>query len=191
MALFDMRSAECRHIAKHPAIHGKRILGRGDFSRVYDDGDTVLKLTIDRKSYRYLTSKRRPIGNQFPDVREDIGIVGSIGGNKAFLVRMERLRTIGSNLAYQDLIADLEMEVCNNIDYTSGCPKDYADALRESVKIPKYSIVADSVRQIASFCVQAKAHPDIHLANVMYRQSTGDIVFTDPVMDREIHAQSY
>lgn len=61
-------------LREHPLLKGKKLIGRGMFSAVFETGpDTVLKLTVDSVNYALLVGPARMIGAHFPHVLEDQG----------------------------------------------------------------------------------------------------------------------
>ena len=68
-----------RHVKAHRRLRDARVLGRGQFSRVYESrrADRVLKLTLDQSTVAYLTDARAPRGLHKPIVYHNMGVIGT------------------------------------------------------------------------------------------------------------------
>lgn len=91
MGLLDLRTSEVRAALRHPRIQGLPKLGRGYFCQVFDNGNTVLKLTCDRTQHAFYTDSLRPQNKHFPRLVENYGEIGRMGDMPLYLVEMEKL----------------------------------------------------------------------------------------------------
>lgn len=87
--LFVLTDKSVREVRRnHPALKGRKLIGKGQFSGVFesDKPDTVLKLSIDRASYifhtKYLQNLNAHNAQFFSRVIADYGIVGHFTTSK-------------------------------------------------------------------------------------------------------------
>ena len=94
MTILKLRDAGVRRATRLPVLAGLPRIGRGTFAAVYDNGNSVLKLTCDRVHYSMLCDGLAPRGEHFPKVIRDYGEVGEMKGDPLFLVEVEKLTSI-------------------------------------------------------------------------------------------------
>lgn len=202
----QFHKGSARLATKHPALQGLRALARGHFCRVYDNGDTVLKLTADPLSYAIYTDGHRPQGEHFPVLVRDHGEAGAWINPSTkksyplYLVEMEKLQPISRGPA---AIRKLARELCRHISSASTQARSSLDlgwgwgttpetshriaveALRlasEDEALP--ASIREALEQLSSFIANFKgATLDWHSKNLMRRGDT--LVLNDVIADYE------
>lgn len=94
-------------IARHPALKGKTRIGRGFYSVVFDNGDTVLKLTADAHHYDLLQFYAD--SSCFPKVVVNHGYVGEQkrGEFPLYLLEIEKLVKVPGKTANSKIVHKL------------------------------------------------------------------------------------
>lgn len=178
----------------HPALAGKRKLARGKFSAVYDNGDTVLKVTTDSSCYELM--KFYAQGNKrFPTTIRDFGVIGvqKLHDLNIYMVEVERLNKISTaSIELRRLVR----KICNQSADIMATKAPIFE--RHQAKIAMARIVPETLYQmsedsdftsdmrealefIAQFSMDYDGIGlDFHSGNFMVRNN-GELVFSDPV----------
>jgi hypothetical protein len=177
---------------QHPTIKGKKPIGRGVFSAVFEGSkpDRVAKLTVDPLSYWMLNDPYVGLsGKHFPKVFENSGEVGYSEifglGCPIYLYEIEKLKPVRKTEASR-----LARKITKAHHYGCGgtASRQFKNmAKRLDGEIP--SSLTDSLLELSEFCEISDADRcgfiDLHLGNYMARDD-GELVFTDPICNLEI-----
>jgi len=190
----------------HVALKGKKLIARGQFSGVYESGnsDTVLKLSIDAMGYESIfgSNALSRESNHFTQPIRDFGKVGEfvVGKNISqtaitqpkmmpvpmFLYEVERLEKLPVKGANRSLVN----RICKKLRILNGC--SFIDDRHERNVTCLMDLAVDenlkdhpslglSFLQMANFLkANADAFPDLHTGNFMQRKD-GTLVISDPV----------
>jgi hypothetical protein len=178
-----------RQALRHPLLTGKKSIGRGCFSAVFEGGkNTVLKLTADSVNYKMLNSFDCVRRRHFPKVVADHKRVGAImiAGMEypIFLYEVEKLQRLhrlsdAGRLAWKLASRQRHWGLS---DYTnfSASVMTVGDMSRDA-KLPRG--VRNALAELERFILTcADGILDMHFGNFMQR-SNGDLVITDPLFD--------
>ena len=182
-------------ISSHPALVGKERIGRGFYSVVFDNGDTVLKLTADAHHYDLLQFYAE--GKCFPKVVNNYGYVGDQKRGKfpLYLLEIEKLVKVPGRTANSKIVHRLcrsaarMMEVktpiferhADKIDMARIVPETFYQ-MSENEELPAY--VREGLEQLGRFALDYEGvGMDFHPSNFMQREATGDLVLSDPIMN--------
>ncbi len=183
-------------IANHPALQGLTRIGRGTFSAVYDNGDTVIKLTSDAHHYELLT-QGYACTDHFPKLVNDWGDVGvqEFGDADLYLIEVEKLSKVGASTDAAKMARKLCALAAKTMKIKSPIFERNAKSIDMSLIVPEtfFTMARDeklpdsiraSLEQLASFCMDYDGVAmDFHLANFMVRPGTDTLIFSDPVYD--------
>lgn len=183
MPALDMRRKGGRALLKHPALKSKEIIGRGSFCSVFDNGDTVLKMTTDKHQFDlYTAGLDNPI---FPRLHRNHGEIGTLGGAPVYLVEMEKLGEISRDSEQFEFIRAIRKHYaqvfpCHDENYTEAhCS---AEALIRLVDQESFAFrLKSGILDLAEFMVGRNCVADFHHRNFMTRGS--QIVFNDPICE--------
>ena len=182
MKVLDFRYKGARELLGLSVIRDLPIIGRGSFAAVFDKGDRVMKLTVDKFQHDFLGASDNPL---FPRVYHSLGQVGEVNGCPAFLVEMEKLNRIEEGSFHEAFVKRLISEFVGNYpahDETVSDALCCAEALlRMSNKESFTSRLQSGLLDIAEFVVRHNCIADFHAGNFMLRDK--QIVFHDPVAD--------
>ncbi len=182
-------------ISSHPALRGKKQIGRGFYSIVFDNGDTVLKLTADAHHYDLLQFYAE--GKSFPAVINNHGYVGEQTHGKfpLFLLEIEKLvkvpgKTVNSKIVHKLCrTASRMMAVktpiferhADKIDMARIVPETFYQ-MSEDEDLPAY--VREGLEQLGRFSLDYEGVGiDFHPSNFMQREATGELVLSDPILN--------
>lgn len=186
----------------HPELQGKPLLGRGKFSTVYDNGDTVLHLTTDPISYALHCDGQMEIASKskhFSQVVNDFGDVGEQyrGDLTLYLFETEKLVKLRGNIQQRRLALLVQSVHTDALDAHSKLKGFYRDTPVEwalnymSTNELLEESIGDAITLLSDL---ARNYPhaglDLHLANFMVRPADGTLVFNDPLADTEIYAEA-
>ena len=189
-----------REILNSDLIKGRKEIGRGAFSIVYegDTPDTVLKLTVDHVAYMFLNDGAKRCWHDeersvFTRVTKDHGIVGEArcynSSYNVYVFECERLNRIhgNSSIAKKGAIKRFIRSYSNSFGKVKS-PMPLAQVRREAVvqmtSVDMESdIMNEAVMVLADFIRHVDdAQPDFHVGNFMQRNN-GEVVMSDPVCD--------
>ncbi len=172
---------------EHPLLQGKREIGRGEYSIVFDkgDGERVYKVISSPADYFLYTAEDRPRGPHFPIVHADHGIVGrACSGYPFHLLEMEKLYPlpVGSDAA---LLAAKLLEM-----YWSAC-QQWSRLGMDMGRIALHHMVThpldinegmrESLRALSDFIEEYQVLPDLLNADNLMMRKDGTLVLSDPV----------
>ena len=187
-----------REAMRHPVLKGKKIIGRGVFSIVFEGTrkNAVLKLTCDQYAYRMLNDDHCAVTHRhFPRVSKNYSRVGNVklAGRDfpIYLYEMERLE----ELQFGTEQRKLALKLCKSVDLSDWKTASTmsriqtALALEDAAKdknMPRS--IKNALMDLGRFCrAMPGAGLDLHMGNIM-RRKNGEIVFTDPQLDPQCFA---
>lgn len=182
-------------INSHPALKGKERIGRGFYSVVFDNGDTVLKLTADAHHYDLLQFYAE--GKSFPAVVQNHGYVGEqqSGNFPLYLLEVEKLvkvpgKTLNSKIVHKLCRTAARMMAvktpvferhADKIDMARIVPETFYQ-MSEDEELPAY--VREGLEQLGRFSLDYEGvGMDFHPSNFMQREATGELVLSDPILN--------
>lgn len=174
-------------IPDHPLLRGRREIGRGEYSAVFeaDDPDHVLKLISSPADYFLLTAEDRPRGIHFPVVYKDHGVVGRAASGYPFhLIEMERLYPLEKDSGAANLARRLAMF------YWQACQKwsqlgmhmgriAFFHMLKEPLAVDE--TMHEALTALSEFIEEYQVLPDILSTDNLMMRKDGTLVFCDPV----------
>lgn len=182
---------------RHPLLDGKKMIGRGVFSMVFEGTrkNTVLKMTVDNIGYYafndYMCGVRH---KHFPRVTDCHGEIGTVRLGKheesIYLYEMERLQPlkVGSEARR------LARSIANAAATASGqhfwrTSEDIRAMLTFGSMLQDKSLprsIRNALQQLEEFCGRMPGGSvDLHMHNMMMRKN-GDLVIIDPVANMQI-----
>jgi len=181
-------------IESRPELAGKKPIGRGLFSAIYEGTKPgrVLKVTVDDIGYWMLNDRCVGLsGKHFPKLYQNFGVIGEIKrGGSAFPIYMFEVERLEPLAAGSD--ARKIARATGNASYRAsliagGSRANCYDVLCE-LKVPG---VARSVRRALSALRDFASYfshgtLDMHMGNFMQRKD-GTLVITDPIANMGIH----
>lgn len=208
MKILTLTHPSVRNARNHSAIAGKKLLGSGQFSAVFEGStpDTVIKLTVDPAGYWLFNDGVVGCkGKHFPKTVESWGAIDDVvihanlraGRPRTvpiYLYEQERLQKLEQKSQQRKLaksIIDLSRAACNDPHYMTNHKgngkrlRNVDDARLTLEVLRKNEALPESVREaigsLANFCdYEDDLFLDMHFGNFMVRPSTGDLVFSDP-----------
>lgn len=190
----------------HKALQGRKLIGSGMFSGIFESGDpnTVLKLTTCAATYQMLTDSTLGIDDiHSPKIIKNYGHVGDymIGKNiketkitkpvrklvPLYLFEVERLekiskgnnRSIALNLTFE--LRNRLAEMKHDESVRGATAKILMEMGQDLPNLKQITTLPAYFEKLNNFVANYKnAFYDIHAANLMQR-SDGTIVFSDPV----------
>lgn len=198
MAVLLLNHPGTRAALWHEKLRGKKRIARGEFSAVYDNGDTILKVTADSTHYELFvgpfaieSSKHTPV------IVENHGIIGDQEDLPLYLIEVEKLVKVPAGSDAKRLARKIINQSCEafsrSVTITKGDQNRASyltfDALS---KEDCYSQeLRDTFREIAMFIADFEhANFDLHMGNFMVRPSTGDLVIVDPLCNSQALLES-
>ncbi|MFT4064331.1 hypothetical protein [Paraburkholderia sp.] len=163
---------------KHEAIIGKPVMARGAFSAVFDNGNTVYKLTLDR--FAYLLGCDRQIGcsgRHFTEVLHSFDEVGEVDGHPLYLFECEKLE----RLPKTGEVRALARRVVRRCPSVNGLR--CLETLANDDSLPTSLCEAFEDLRVFATNVEDGWGVDIHSANLMVRPADGELVLSDPLAD--------
>lgn len=210
--MFVLSDANIKSIRNnHPALKGKKLIGTGQYSGVFEGSNpnTVLKLSIDRASYVFHTSYMLDHqSSHITKVIKDYGIVGNFVTSKnvtrtaysqpdeltvpVFLYEVEKLDKIQmktpNKLLSHRLTADwrkLNRREEDECEYE--CSKKAIAELKAKEYMKGQESCIEALELITYFnFIYSDSFSDIHGANLMQRPN-GEFVFSDPIGDLHLY----
>lgn len=180
--LFDRNDRGVRLALKNPILKGKAVTARGVYSVILGTETSVLKLTIDRVAYELAEHQSRWKCPALPEILGLHGVVGAVDiGLPLFLIEMEPLDKLVAGTAARKRCLSIANKL--RADLTKGeSPPDRLRLVSSSKPIDEMS---QALSLLADFFDTRwpAAGLDLHGANFMLRQRTGEAVITDPFMD--------
>jgi len=172
--------------SRHRLLRAKRVLARGTFSAIFDGSraDTVLKLTLDRSQYVYMTDSLSPQGAYKPRLIEDFGAIGqTTQGHELYLIEVERLEKLPRGNA----AARVARRVVKHF-WQSGCKELPCE---ESAVKELDAGFAEFLSDLHAFITNFDFRFDAKVgSNFLYRSSENQLVVSDPVFDAELLAEA-
>jgi hypothetical protein len=186
---------------RHPLLEGKKLIGRGVFSMVFEGTrkNTVLKMTVDNIGYYafndWVVGCRH---RHFPRVVHSEGDIGSakINGRdySIYLFEMERLQPLAAGSEARRLarrIMNVSATASGKYHWKTGddirAMLTFGEMVRDS-SLPRS--VRNAVQQLEEFCGNVPGGSvDLHMHNMMMRKN-GDLVIIDPVANMKIWRES-
>lgn len=186
---------------RHPLIAGKKPIGRGVFSAVFEGTrkNTVLKMTCDDIGYWMLNDPYVGVKHRhFPKVVESHGEIGTmtIGREEhtIYLFEMEKLNRLETGSEAKRLSRQITM-TGNSASYNiegswRSCSRTAAVLANmvEDKALPKS--IRNALTQLCDFCHNISGGTlDMHGGNFMQRDN-GELVMTDPLANMKIHERA-
>jgi hypothetical protein len=198
-----MSDAGVQAARRHDAIRGKKIMARGAFSAVFDNGDTIHKLTLDKHAYMMACDGAANLsGEHFTRVVADHGEVGEVFGQQLYLFECEKLDKLPKAGALRTLGRKITSRAVTHASYHMSMRRLGGLSTRQAQclaieELSQDESLPDSL-QSAFSRLHAFVHLiddgwslDIHAANLMVRPSDGSLVISDPIADMQTqHALS-
>lgn len=200
-SMVDLRHKDTRELVRSlDVLKDLPVLGKGWFSAVFDNGNSVYKLTIDKQGYEFITGATP--SPMLPEVIRDLGNVGLLFDNDdcecpAYLIEIEKLLPKGYNPKVLPLARAIVK--ANNGGYmTKGqrksvrktYPSDmefYANLSAERLRNVARAFgnddlmtAADSIGNFLNIRCDS-ASMDLHIDNMMVRPSNQMLVLSDPI----------
>lgn len=188
LRILQLNDPAVRRIRNSEHLRGLPILGRGMFGAAFDNGDTVLKLTVDDAAYMLATDwVLRPDGEHFAKTFHNYGMVGEHQGNyPIYLFEVEKLAKLAHGSEQKRLARRLVTQVGASVK--SGWQDDRAamialDTHSQDETLPES--IRESLTGLSIFLSNAGDHCglDLHMGNFMVRPACGTLIFNDPVCD--------
>lgn len=189
---FNLNDGQMRDLRQLPELKGKKLIGRGMFSAVFEGStpDTVLKMTVDSVGFWLLNCCAAGVsGEHFPEVvknHHDVGVV-KVGKVEfpVYLFEMERLVKLKVDSAAKKLarkISTSQLKISR-----ASWSSDVTGQLKELANVAKLpETLRQAIRDVENFASNyPKAQLDMHMGNFMQREN-GDLVITDPMFDTEV-----
>lgn len=196
MNVFLLADTGTKLALQHEALAGKSRIGRGKFSAVFDNGDTVLRMTVDPIAYELHTVHFAPTGPHFCRLVNDYGDIGQMheraGGHPIYLFETEKLQPVRSNLAARRDMQKI-LKTSGDVHYDAqrlaraNRGSVYSmhlltKMLEEGMEIPQSML--EAIDELSSFVGgYPDASVDFHSGNFMVRPGCGTLVFNDPLCD--------
>lgn len=197
--ILQLTDPHVRAALRHPALAGKKRIGRGAFCAVYDNGDTVLKLTADAFQYRFYAEPHWfDDSPYFPRLVHDFEDVGETAdGLSLFLVEMEKLDRVSTLPACRRQVRQI-LKVADEFYYPHF---DRAHKIRNQHERRKMVCIQtlddmsvderlepglqDALDRTRNFLSNHDCAFDLHQANFMRRGE--QVVLNDVVADLETY----
>jgi len=180
---------------KHEVLVGKKPIGRGTFSAVFDGTrkNTVLKMTVDDSAYWLLNDWAVCVNHwHFPRVVKNYGEIGNTRIGRfdfpIYLYEIERLEKVsGPNKRLVNLICGAEdnsrrMAMGKNWEERPKAAK-VLDLMLEDKALPR--TIHNALRQLRNFADHMDGSLDLHSGNFLQR-ANGELVMSDPIANMKI-----
>lgn len=174
-------------LPEHPLLQGRKELGRGEFSIVIDKGDdeAVYKVVMCPATYAFLASPERPVGDHYPKVFADHGVIGFTSmGYPIYLLEIEKLYPLPEGSEAEALAQKIRLAYLENCHRWSHWAADMgAMALNAMTRTPMgFSMdILDALGRLSRFVDDYHALPDLLNRNNLMMRKDGTLVFSDPV----------
>lgn len=172
---------------RHQLLRAKRVLARGTFCAVFEGSraDTVLKLTLDRSHYVYMTDSLSPQGTYKPRLIEDFGAIGqTTKGHELYLIEVERLE----KLPRGNLAARVARRVVQHFRQSGYKELPCEEAAVRELDASFAEFLSDLNVFITNFGFRFDGKVG---NNFMYRPSEDQLVVSDPVFDAQLLAEAH
>jgi hypothetical protein len=178
---------------RHPLLQGKKLLGRGNFSAVFEGTrpNTALKLTVDGPSYWMANDKVTRVTHRHftrvHDDHQDIGEISVLGRRwPIYLYEVERLSKLRAGSQACKLARSIIIRHNDRRLTYADVPEEFL-AEEEARKMVACKDLPGSVRNafkdLARYCSYNGGNfLDLHMKNFMER-ANGQLVMTDPIGD--------
>lgn len=196
MKILKLTDPGVKHVINsHPALRGKQRIGRGFYSVVFDNGDTVLKLTADAHHYDLLQFYAE--GPHFPKVIVNHGYVGDqkAGEFPLYLLEIEKLVKVPGKTDNSKIVHKLCRTAARMMAAKTPIFERHADKIDMARIVPEtfYQMSEDKdlptqlregLEQLGRFALDYEGvGMDFHPSNFMQREATGELVLSDPIMN--------
>jgi hypothetical protein len=182
--------AGIKQARQHEAIRGKKIMARGAFSAVFDNGDTVLKLTLDQ--YAYMLGTDQVIGchsQHFTRVLHNYGEVGEVDGHHVYLFECEKLEKLPKGGEARALARRICKQATTHANTHLRFHRKREGLVLAIEELSMDEVLPESLQEgfadLHKFTsnVEEGWGLDLHSANLMVRPSNGTLVLSDPLAD--------
>jgi len=181
------RTVTAERLPDHPLLAGCRELGRGESSIVLDkgDGEAVYKVVMCPTTYAFLTSPERPVGDHYPRVFADHGVIGRTSfGNPVYLLEIEKLYPLPEDSAAEAIAHKIRLAYLENCHRWSHFAGDMgAMALSAMTRTPmEFSQdILEALNRLSAFVEDFNVLPDLLNRDNLMMRKDGTLVFADPV----------
>lgn len=169
---------------RHELLAGKPALARGAFGAIFEGTrpDRVLKLTLDRMHYCYMTDYCAPQGVHKPVLHQDLEAIGETStGQDIFLIEVERLQPLERKSESSRVIRRLMRKFC------LGGHREVPDDLT-AVK-GYFQSLAAFMGQLNWFAQNYECRIDGKVGQNYMQRADGTLVASDPVYDHKLMAR--
>lgn len=188
---------EVKLALRHPLLEGKKPIGRGCFSAIFEGTrkNTVLKLTVNDIGYWLFNCWATKVEHRhFPriiDRHGDIGTVKLRGTDyPLFLFEMEKLEELQPNTDTKRLAKRIQTSVATASSKAGLWMRDdlrsamMVQHMMKDVTLPRS--IRNALGQLENFCCDySGGQIDLHMGNMMQRKN-GEFVITDPLANMSI-----
>lgn len=181
------RTVTAERVPEHPLLAGRPELGRGESSIVLDKGDdqAVYKVVMCPMTYAFLTSPERPVGDHYPQVFADHGIIGQTSfGTPIYLLEIEKLYPLPEDSAAEAIAHKIRLAYLENCHRWSHWAGDMgAMALCAMTRTPMgfSQDILEALDRLSVFVQDFHALPDLLNKDNLMMRKDGTLVFADPV----------
>lgn len=177
-------------------IPGAKRIAEGSFSVIFDDGDpdTVVKVFTCKPTYAYLVDYTAPQGLHKPEVVYDFGdenedsnygeVVLLTDDIPLYMLRVERLQKVDRKNADFKAYSKAMKKMWRPHDGTLDMSK-VPDEEWEAMPI----LIKDFIEDMDTFLTNYHCMLDGAIDRNVMQRANGEIVFNDPVFDRDIYAE--
>ena len=205
MNVLQLTDCGVKAAMRHEALAGKTRIGRGSYSAVYDNGETVLKLSADMAHYEMLKFYADGY-TALPTMCKDYFDVGEqvkFGGIVLYLFEVERLTKMKAGTAEYRLAKCMCNRAANLMETKTPVFERNKDKIGMERIVPEtfYQMsedatlpveIREALGQLGRFSMDYEGiGMDFHMGNFMIRPSTGQLVLSDPVMSINIINKAY
>lgn len=174
-------------VPDHSLLLGCQELGRGESSIVFDkgDGQAVYKVVMCPATYAFLASPERPVGDHYPRVFADHGVIGITSlGYPIHLLEVEKLYPLPADSDAEAIAQKIRLaylESCHRWSHWAGDMG--AMALNAMTRRPPDfpTDILDALTCLSAFVEGFNALPDLLNKNNLMMRKDGTLVFADPV----------
>lgn len=188
---------EVKNVLRHPLLEGKKPIGRGCFSAIFEGTrkNTVLKLTVDDIGYWLLNCWATKVEHKhFPRIVDRHGDIGTVklGGTDypLFLFEMEKLEKIKPGSDAKKLARRIQGVAQTASNKAGLWMRDdlrsvmMAQHMMQDTALPRS--IRNALGQLENFCCNYPGgQMDLHMNNMMQRKN-GELVITDPLANMSI-----
>ena len=186
---------EIERIRSHAPLAGLPLLCKGSSAELYDAGESVLRLSTDAASHCFIILAGRK-NLAVPECHGDWGAVGfsdeSPDWDHYWLAAFEKLQPIEDGSPdYVHLVSWLEaIEEESGISDSGLIALDEVDLVRDVLFRKAWPNIAPMLVKtlliMTELCLKFRADLDLCPDNFMRRESTGEILISDPAHGAEI-----